>query len=79
MRVDVIHQRDPDSSCYIVVYVDGVKVNHNEWSFDPGAGYDMEDFKEDRKETLEVAPDFLKPVLAEIYDEMEPTYERWSV
>ena len=79
MRIDIVHQRDPDSECSVDVYVDGTLVSDvHVWSFDPGAGYDMEDFQAMRAESIEAAPEFLKPVLDSIFDEMEPTYERWS-
>ncbi|WP_396908029.1 hypothetical protein [Mycolicibacterium sp.] len=76
MRIDVVHQRDPDASCDIAVYVDGQKVEFHDWDFDPGTGYTEADFEETKKSTLDDAPDFLKPVLAKAFDEMAPTYER---
>jgi hypothetical protein len=72
--------RDPDSSCDITVYVDGVSVaDVHEYSFDPGAGYSMDDFEENRQWHIANAPDYLKPVLEQIYEDMQPTYERWSL
>ena len=91
MRIDIIHQRDPDSSCDIEVWVDGARSNlsqHHragepihvhEWSFDPGAGYSMDDFEENRQASVDSAPDFLKERIAQIYDEMKPSYEKWSL
>lgn len=81
-RIDIIHQRDPDSECSIEVWVDGVRTGEfhdvHEWSFDPGAGCDMDEFEEERQGAVDSAPDFLKERIGVIYDEMEPTYERWS-
>jgi hypothetical protein len=79
MRIDIIHMRDPDYGCEITVYVDGQSVNFEEWSFDPGAGYSMNDFEDNKQSAIEYAPEFLKPVLEKIYDDMQPTYERWSL
>ena len=76
MRVDVVHERDPDSECSVSVYIDGVKVEHHMWSFDPGAGDDMDSFEEDRDERIASAPEFLRPVLKEIYDETEKSFRR---
>lgn len=80
MRIDVIHMRDPDSSCDLLVYVDGVKVDHHEWSFDPGAGteYTEEEYAEEKQNAVDSAPDGLKGVLGEIYDDFEDSYEKWS-
>jgi hypothetical protein len=39
----------------------------------------MDDFEDNKRESIAAAPDFLKPVLEEIYDDMQPTYERWSL
>jgi hypothetical protein len=80
MRIDVIHMRDPDSSCDLMVYVDGEKVDHHEWSFDPGAGteYTAEEYAEEKRNAVDRAPEGMKSVLAEIYDDFEESYERWS-
>lgn len=56
MRIDVVHQRDPDASCDIAVYVDGQKVEFHDWDFDPGTGYTEADFEETKKSTLDDAP-----------------------
>ncbi|BCO56053.1 hypothetical protein MINTM005_12970 [Mycobacterium intracellulare] len=84
MRIDIIHMRDPDSSCDIEIYVNGQKAEHpfisvHEWSFDPGAGYDKDEIEEMRRDDIDAAPDFLKPVIEEIWDEMAPAYEKWSL
>lgn len=80
MRVDVIHDRDPDSACDITVYVDGRRVDDcHEWSFDPGSGWEMNDFYTWRDEALASAPDHLKPILAEMFSSREESFERWSV
>ncbi|UBV20348.1 MULTISPECIES: hypothetical protein [Mycolicibacterium] len=71
MRVDLIHQRSPNSSCDTAIYVDGQKVEFKSWSFDPGSGWTAGEFNEFRNETLDAAPDFLKPILEEALDDME--------
>jgi hypothetical protein len=37
-KIEVLHERDPDSSCDISVYLDGVLARTTEQSVDPGAG-----------------------------------------
>jgi hypothetical protein len=84
MRIDIIHIRDPDCACDSEVYVDGKPVSDDEsiivelWDFDPGAGYSMDDFEEQKQGAVDNAPDFLKERIAAIYDQMEPTYQKWS-
>lgn len=78
MRVDIIHVRDPDAACDHEVYIEGERVDAEFWSFDPGAGYSTEDFEEQRQWAIDAAPDFLKARIAQIYDDMKRTYERWS-
>lgn len=38
-KVEVLHVRDPDSSCGVTVWIDGVEVSFDEESIDPGRGY----------------------------------------
>ena len=92
MRIDIIHMRDPDYSCDHEVWVDGVKVGSLDlagphsaadtdiefYDFDPGAGSDMAEFEEQKTDAVEAAPDYLKDRIAQIYDDMKPTYEKWS-
>lgn len=84
MRIDIIHMRDPDYECYHEVYVDGVLVTAEDetkvefHNFDPGAGYEMSEWEENKECRIENAPDFLKPRIEEILDEMKPTYRKWG-
>jgi len=81
MRIDIIHMRDPDSSCDVEVYVDGQLVGGDVvefWDFDPGAGYPMDEFDENKRAAVETAPESLKGRIAAIYDEMRPSYQKWS-
>jgi hypothetical protein len=83
VRIDVIHTRDPDSSCEIQVYIDGVmdpNADYHEWSFDPGAGteYSEEEYAEEKKNAVDRAPEGLKSIIGEIYDDFEESYERWG-
>lgn len=78
-RIDVVHMRDPDSECSLEVYLNGVRVTHETWDFDPGRGYEIGEADEDHRAMLETAPPFLRARLAEIYREMSPTYERWAL
>ena len=51
--VEVIHYRDPDSSCEMCVFVDGVEVAVTaEVTIDPGAGYSRADWDQQRAEGL---------------------------
>ena len=45
-KVEVFHDRDPDSACGITVYIDGKPVEHDEYSIDPGAGYEFREYAE---------------------------------
>ena len=43
--VEVLHVRDPDSSCDVRVWVNGIAVNVTYYEdIDPGAGYSLEDW-----------------------------------
>lgn len=47
MKVQILHSRDPDSACDIVVYVDGVLATDVEVEdIDPGRGYSAADWQE---------------------------------
>lgn len=45
-KVEVFHDRDPDSACGITVFIDGKPVEHTEFSVDPGAGYEFREYAE---------------------------------
>ena len=77
--VHVIHMRDPDSSCHLEVWVNGVQVGFEQWSFDPGAGYEMDEFEEMKAGSVAEAPDWLKARIEEAYDDMKPAFDRWSL
>lgn len=45
--IEVLHYRDPDSECYLDIWVDGVKVDtFIEEDVDPGRGYTAENWAE---------------------------------
>jgi len=46
MKVEVLHYRDPDSSCDITVWIDGKLVDCTVEDIDPGRGYMMSDWEE---------------------------------
>lgn len=54
--LEVLHQRDPDSSCTITVFLDGDSASYTEEDIDPGAGYDRSEW-EGRREL----PDYYSP------------------
>lgn len=83
-KVQVLHQRDPDSECDMRVFLGGVEVSQvvEVESLDPGAGYEKETYEENvqRAETAANKPDatdYDRAVL-EAWEEMETSYERWS-
>jgi len=44
-RVEIVHVRDPDSTCELFVFVDGVPCETAEWyDTDPGAGHTTADW-----------------------------------
>jgi hypothetical protein len=56
MKIQIIHQRDPDSECSITVYIDGVRRDDVEVEdVDPGAGYEPEDYEPRRTEAAQTA------------------------
>lgn len=77
--IHIVHLREPDAECHVEVWINGTKVKFEEWTFDPGAGYEMKEYQAMKSGAVEAAPDWLKDRIAEAYDDMEPTYERWSL
>lgn len=77
-RIDIVVVRHPDYENQVTVYVNGEVAEVNEWSFDPGAGYEYADFCEMRDSDVKAAPDFLKDVIAQTYEDMRGVFERWS-
>lgn len=47
--LEILHVRDPDSSCDSTVYFGGVVTSYAEESVDPGAGYVLKDWKRETK------------------------------
>lgn len=53
MAVEIVHYRDPDSSCEVAVFVDGVRVQDVTYvSIDPGAGYSRSDWDEGKTQDM---------------------------
>lgn len=47
MKIQILHSRDPDSACDLLVYVDGVRATDVELEdIDPGRGYSKSDWQE---------------------------------
>jgi hypothetical protein len=45
MKVEILHQRDPDAGCVHTVFVDGVAIeDYTVEDVDPGAGYERADW-----------------------------------
>lgn len=44
MRIELFHDRDPDSECGIRLFIDGQPVAFDEYSIDPGAGHEFRDY-----------------------------------
>jgi hypothetical protein len=50
MKVEILHLRDPDSACDVVVYIDGVAIEATSFvDIDPGHGYERSEWVEDRE------------------------------
>lgn len=47
-RVEVLHERDPDSECNVRIWIDGVEAKVDYVDIDPGRGYTYEDWDESR-------------------------------
>lgn len=55
MLVEIVHYRDPDSSCDVAVFVDGERIADNDLtmiSIDPGAGHSRGEWDFGRAEAL---------------------------
>lgn len=76
MRIEILHGRDPDSSCDLTVWIDGVDVTNRDdvivdvEDVDPGRGYEAEDWAESAEwaATRPERSDAFKAALAEAYD-----------
>lgn len=66
-RVQILHSRDPDSSCEIEVWLDGVKTDsYTVEDLDPGRGWTREDWDERVEQAREDTSEFGQRVLAEL-------------
>lgn len=64
-KVEVVHDRDPNSSCSISVFVDGQRIDHDEYSCDSGAGYDWTDWIDSRASSIADASESVAALLRE--------------
>ena len=64
-KVEVFHDRDPDSACGITVYIDGKPVEHTEYSIDPGAGYEFREYAESLARKVSSASEGLQNLIYE--------------
>ncbi|KXO99087.1 hypothetical protein AXK58_24345 [Tsukamurella tyrosinosolvens] len=55
MKIEVVHQRYSDGDCSIGVFVDGVRVEFEEYTADFGASENQAEFEENRQFALEQA------------------------
>jgi hypothetical protein len=46
LKIEILHERDPDSDCDITVWVNGVEITADVVDIDPGQGYSSEDWEE---------------------------------
>lgn len=51
--VEVLHYRNPDVGCTMLVFLDGAMVSFCEVTIDPGAGYSRSDWDDHRAESLD--------------------------
>lgn len=67
MTIEILHWRDPDSSCDIQVWIDGVEIRDLVVeNVDPGAGWEREDWDESTRavtESSELSEPFKAAVL----------------
>ena len=69
IRLEILHHRDPDSSCEHVIFLNGVRLDWSQVDLedvDPGAGYEKADWKErikDAKKADYRTPEFRQLVV----------------
>jgi hypothetical protein len=77
-RIEILHGRDPDSSCELTVFIDGVPTN--DWSeidVDPGAGHDRESWQEridDTRADEHLTPGFREAAARELEGALDSPY-----
>lgn len=68
VRIEILHTRDPDASCEMTVWVDGVRVdNVTVEDIDPGRGYEGDDWDESTADVATIehyTPEFREAVVA---------------
>jgi hypothetical protein len=70
MRIEILHQRDPDSECDVRLFLDGAEVT-DEIEFvdvDPGRGHDIEDWLESKRFAMDGASAAAAAAVADAYD-----------
>lgn len=75
MKIEILHQRDPDSACEVRVFIDGTEIDDSGVdyvSIDPGAGWDGADWDESAE--WDTAPErnrseSFSNAISEAYDE----------
>jgi hypothetical protein len=81
VSIEILHTRDPDSSCGIGVWVNGEETrDFYEDSLDPGAGYDDDSWEYNIQEARDAntSPAFKAAVL-QAYEDFGPIQKKWSL
>lgn len=67
MRLEILHERDPDYPCDVTVWLDGERVDFDYVEIDPGRGYTADDWESYRE--AEVAVPARSPAFRAAVDE----------
>ena len=77
-KIEILHHRDPDASCVLRVFVDGVEIQeYTVEDIDPGAGYEADEWDEriaDVKDTPTYSPAFAAATLETLGDASDSPY-----
>ena len=71
MRIEIVHIRDSDEGCDLVVFVDGVKVDPGaieETNIDPGRGWTLDEWRESRDANADGASPAAAVAIREAFD-----------
>jgi hypothetical protein len=68
-RVEVVSYRDPDADTDLHLFVDGAEITNFSWTeADPGAGHDIDDWRESRDVAMRDASPAAAEVIQRFYD-----------
>lgn len=68
-RVEIVSYRNPDANTDLHLFVNGVEVTDYSWTeADPGAGHDIEDWRESRDAAMRDASPAAAELIQRFYD-----------